>query len=150
MMRTNARGFVVMMRALATRIVREDMYAQVNTKTNKQYCRHIANPLLDSVQTLRQSAQRYGAIRNEPCHYHNGQTRTQTKHHWQKPVPTHRQRDRYIHHREEIHQAVRTKSNGKEDTQHKRPKTATLTIHMLQPFAHSVVMLVVMMTREKQ
>ena len=31
------------------------MYAEVDTKTDKQYCRRIANPLLDSVQTLRQA-----------------------------------------------------------------------------------------------
>ena len=40
--------------------------------------------------------------------------------------------------------------NGKEDTQHKRPKTAALAVHTLQPFAHAMVVLVVMATREEQ
>ena len=39
---------------------------------------------------------------------------------------------------------MRTKCDGKKDTQHKRPKTAALTIHVFDPFAHPVIMLMMM------
>ena len=109
-----------------------------------------AEPLLEGMQAVGQIADAHGAIADEPCNKHDRQTRAQTEHNRQHPIPRCRQRDSDINHRDEIHQAVRAESNSEEYTQHKRPQPAALAADALQPLAHAVIMLVVMMPAEQQ
>lgn len=109
----------------------------------------MAEPFLETLHLLRQFADAHGAVANQPCDQHDWQTSTETEHNRHDPVPTARQRQRDINHRQEINQAVRTEGNREEDTEDEGPEPTLLAIRLFEPFADAMIMFVVVMSAKK-
>ena len=123
---------------------------QVHTE-NEEKCRaYMPKPFLETLHLLRQFADAYCAVANQPSDEHDWQTRTQTEHDRHNPVPRARQRQRDINHRQEINQSVGTEGDGEEDTEDEGPEPTLLAVRLFEPFADAVVMLVVMVPAEEQ
>jgi len=109
-----------------------------------------AEPLLDGMQAVGQVGYADGTVADQPRDEHDRQTRTQAEDDRHQPVPTVRECQRDINHRQEIDQTVRTKSDCKENTQYERPYPALLAVRLFEPFADAVVVLVVMVAADEQ
>ena len=83
---------------------------QVHAENEEKCGADMPKPFLETLHFLRQFADAHRAITYQPCNQHDWQTRTQTEHDRHNPVPTARQRQRDINHRQEINQAVRTEA----------------------------------------
>lgn len=136
--------------ACAMHTVDEQMHHQVGTIAQEQCSGYIAHPFLYLLHLGIDAGHRHSAIGYDPSDDHDGQSGTQTKDHRQEPIPSEWQREGNIHHGEEVHQSVGTKSNGEKYTEHKAPQSAVLSVEMPEPFAHSVVVLMMMLTRKEE
>ena len=139
---------------LATMIVfvvlDDTMYGQINSEDQEQYRADVPEPFFEGCHLARQVTNAHRAVTYQPRNQHNRYTGTQAEHHRHQPVPTARKGQRNIDHRQEIHQTVRTESDREEYTENERPEPTLLAVRLFQPLADSVIMLVVMMTAEKQ
>ena len=107
-------------------------------------------PFLESLHFAGQLSDTNGAITYQPSDEHDRQTCSQTEDNRHEPVPSARKGKRDIYHRQEIDQSVRAESDCEEDTEDERPKPTLLAIRLFEPFADAVIVLVVMMSAEKQ
>ena len=130
--------------------LKHTMNTKIDSDTDEKNGTDMPEPFLKSIHFLRQVSYAHCAVTYEPGYQHDRKTCAETENHRHKPVPTARKRQRDIYHRQEINQTVGTECNRKEDTENKRPKPAGVGIRILQELAYSVVMLMVMVTAEKQ
>ena len=126
------------------------MNAQIDAYSDEKYRADMSEPFLESVNFLRQVADADRAVTNQPCYKHDRQTSAETEDERHDPVPCARECQRDINHRQEINQSVRTESDGEEDTEDERPQPTGVRIGVLQELAYSVIVLMVMMSAEKQ
>ncbi len=126
------------------------MHSQIHTQRQEQDGAYMPEPFLEGLQPVGEIADADSAVADQPRNEHNRQTRAETEDDGHQPVPTARQRQRDVDHRQEIDEPVRTKSNRKENTEDERPQPTLLAVGLFEPFADAVVVLVVMMSAEKQ
>ena len=107
-------------------------------------------PFFKSLHLARQFTDADSAVADHPGDQPNRQTCTQTEDNRHQPVPTARKGQRDINHRQEIDQSMRAESDRKEYTQDEGPYPALFAVRLFEPFADAVLVLVVMMTAEKQ
>ncbi len=131
-------------------ILDDAMDGQVQTE-NEEECRaDMTEPFLESLHLTGQFTDAYCTITYQPCNKHDRQTCSETEDYRHEPVPCVRQRQRDIYHRQEIDESVRAESDREEDTEDERPEPTLFAVRFFEPFADAVVVLVVMMTAEKQ
>ena len=94
----------------------DTMNGQIHTEYQEKYCTDMSEPFLKSLHLAGQLTDADSAVTNQPRDQHDGQTCSQTEHDWHQPVPTVRQSQRDINHRQEIDESVRAECNRKENT----------------------------------
>ncbi len=125
------------------------MDAEIDAQCNKQPCADISEPFLEHAQLMRQAADTHCTVTDRPRYQHNRKPRTQSENHQHQPRHTHRHGYRQINHRNEIDQPVRAERHGKEHSQQERPQPTRFAVGVLQPFAQSVVMRMVVSAQEQ-
>ena len=126
------------------------MHSQIHAQRQKQNRAYMPEPFLEGLQPVGKIADTDSAVADQPRNKHDRQTRAEAEDDGHQPVPTARQRQRDIDHRQEIDEPVRAECNRKENTEDERPQPTLLAVGLFEPFADAVVVLVVMMPAEEQ
>ena len=126
------------------------MDTQIDTDTDEQDGTNMPEPLLEMGHFLGQIADADRAVTYEPSNEHDRQTCSETENNRHKPIPCARERQGDINHGQEIDQAMRTEGDGEENTEDERPQPAGVGVRVLEKFADSVVVGVVVMSAEEQ
>ena len=126
------------------------MNGQVYAYSDEEHRTNMAEPFFKGIHFLCQIANAYRAVTYQPRDEHDRQTCAKSENKRHEPVPSARQSKRYVNHREEIDQTMRAKGDGEENTQYERPKPTGVRVCILQKLADTMVVLVVMVSAEKQ
>lgn len=126
------------------------MNGKINAYSDEKYGAYMAEPFFKGTHFLRQIADTYCAVTYQPSYQHDRQTRAETENNRHEPVPCARQRQGDINHGEEVYQTMRAESDSEEYTEDERPKPAGIGVCILQKLTNSMVVLVVVMSAEKQ
>lgn len=126
------------------------MDSEIDAENEEEYRADMAEPFLESLHFSCQFGDADSAITDKPSDKHDGQSRSESEDNGHEPVPCVRQRERDINHRQEINESMRAESDSEEDAENEGPEPTLLAIRFFEPFADTVIVLVVMMSAKKE